>query len=115
MSVIGFRGKAASSEVQFFRSYDLVTNGDFDGTAVTDPTLLGPDGRNWFGEGFYFQPSQTGDVVALSYQDYISNNKVIDDSLAQTLYSCAAGMFHATRIVKIYDAGTVSATVTIGV
>lgn len=114
MSVIGFRGKAASTEVQFFRSYDLTT-GDIDGTAITDTALLGPDGRNWFGDGFYFQPSQTGNVVALSYQDYISNNKVIDDSKAQTLYSCAAGMFHATRVVKIYALGTISTTITMGV
>lgn len=115
MSVISFRGKSASTEVQFFRNYDIATNGDIDGTAITDPSLLGPDGRNWFGQGFYFQPSQTGDVVALSYQDWVTNNKVVDDSLAQVLPSCASGVMHPTRVVKIYQTGTISSTLALGV
>ena len=117
MSVIGFRGKAASSEVQFFREYDL-TGGDIDGTTISssvNPSLLAPDGKNWFGQGFYFQPGTTGDVVALSYQDWELNGRVVDDSLAQTLPGCAGGIFHPTRVVKIYQTGTDSVNIALGV
>lgn len=114
MAVLSLRGKSLSSEIQFFRNYDL-TGGDFEGPTLTDSTLLAPDGKNWFADGFYFQPDTIGDVVALSYQDYILNNKVIDDALAQILPSCASGIFHPTRVVKIYQLGTVSTNITIGV
>jgi hypothetical protein len=117
MAVIGFRGKAASSEVQFFRYYDM-TAGDIDGTTIStsvNPTLLSPDDKNWFGEGFYFQPGSTGNVEALSYQDWELNGRVVDDSLRQVLPGCAGGIFHPTRVVKIYQAGTDTTDIALGV
>jgi hypothetical protein len=117
MAVIGFRGKAASSEIQFFRTYDM-TGGDIDGTTISsaiNSTLLAPDGKNWFGQGFYFQPDTYGDVVALSYQDWELNGRVVDDTKAQTLPECAAGIFHPTRVVKIYQTGTDSTNIALGV
>lgn len=117
MAVIGFRGKAASSEVQFFRTYDM-TGGDIDATTIStavNPTLLAPDNKNWFGQGFYFQPESTGDVVALSYQDWELNGRVVNDSLAQTLPGCAGGIFHPTRVVKIYQVGTDSTRIALGI
>lgn len=117
MPVISYRGKSPASEVQFFRAYAMAS-GDIDGTTISstiNPTLLAPDGKNWFGEGFYFQPDSTGDVTALSYRDWVLNNKVVDDSLAQVLPGCAGGMFHPTRVVKVYQVGTASINIALGV
>ena len=117
MAVIGFRGKAASSEIQFARAYSMTT-GDIDGTTISsivNPTLLSPDGKNWFGQGFYFQPGSTGDVEVLTYQDWELNNRVVDDTLSQVLPGCAGGIFHPTRVVKIYAAGTDTTAIALGV
>lgn len=117
MAVLGFRGKSASVEIQFARAYDM-TLGDIDGTTISttvNPTLLSPDNKNWFGHGFYFQPGTTGNVEVLTYQDWELNNRVVDDSLSQILPGCAGGIFHPTRVVKIYQAGTDAVDIALGV
>lgn len=115
---VGYRGRTAASEIQFARAYDLGISGDLDGTAIPlgDP-LRGPEDENFLAEGFYFQPGTTGDVEVLTYQDWHRQKgaKVIDDSLSQILPACAAGIWHAVRVIKIYAAGTVSTNIAVGI
>lgn len=115
MGTISYRQKTAASEVQFFRYID-VSSSDFDGTDKSSMTTeLDPYGYNQWGDGFYFMPETAGDVKALSYVDWVRNNKVVSDSYAQVLPSCAAGIMHPIRVVKIYATGTLTDAVTIGV
>jgi hypothetical protein len=116
MGTISYRTKTAASEVQFFRNLDL-SAADFDGTdkASMAAGMLDPTGYNRWAEGFYFCPEVNGDVEVLSWVDYIQNGKVIDDSYKQIIPSCAAGIFHPTRVVKVYYLATTSSSMAIGV
>jgi len=116
MGTISYRQKTAASEVQFFRNLDL-SAADFDGTdkASMVAGMLDPNGYNRFGDGFYFMPETSGDVEVLSYVDWVENGKVVSDALKQILPSCAAGIFHPTRVVKVYYLATASSSMAIGV
>lgn len=115
MATISYRRKTAASEIQFFRNID-VSSADFDGTDTASMTTeLDPWGYNQWGDGFYFSPETAGDVRALSYVDWVRNDKVINDALAQVIPSCAAGIVHPIRVVKIYATGTLTNNILVAV
>ena len=100
---ISYGQKTAASEIQIFRTIDI-SAADFDGTDTASMTTeLNAEGYNRWAFGFYVCPETAGDLVALSYDDYIKSGKVINDALAQTIPSLAAGIFHPIRVVKVYS------------
>lgn len=115
MSTISFRQKTAASEIQYFRDADIAT-ADFDGTDKSSLTAaqLSPEGYNYFAKGFYLWVGGSGDVNVITYEDYIKNGSVIDDSYAQVLPAVASGIWHAVRVVKILQASTTATDIRVG-
>jgi hypothetical protein len=105
-----------------------LTNGDFDGSSTdqlfTDAAQTVPllykgkfpqKIRRKFGSGFVFRPDTTGDHKVLTYQAWRDNGCVVNDTLATTVYGATAGVWTEDRIIKLYQTGSASTNVNIGV
>lgn len=121
------KGRILISQPSFVIEHDLVTNGNFDGTATTPIYFDAAQSNQYledgskprkirfkFGSGFVFAPDTAGDHEVLTYEAYRDNNCTIDDNYKTVLRGLPAGVYNETRVIKVYNNGT-STNINIGV
>ena len=88
-------------------------SGDFDPDNSGSPAVS--DKARYLNKGFLVRPDTDGALKVLTWANYVNNDHTVVDANAVVLTGCTTGAWELVRVVKVYETGSDSTNVLIGI